>query len=241
MKITACIVALALVAGPLSAQTHTVPDSLEAAGHGFNAKGLIVPGTLIAVGAAGAIGLYKGLDRSVTRNISGERRLRSADYLQFVPRVMSLGLGLTGVRTEYTMGSRLWMSATSMALNEAMIQGLKWTVHRRRPNGREHSFPSGHAARAFGGAESMRIIYGNAWGALGYGVAVATGIMRVASRSHWLSDVVAGAGIGILSARAAYWLLPLERKIFDPDKFLHMAVVPSALPGGAGMCLVAQF
>lgn len=37
-------------------------------------------------------------------------------------------------------------------------------------------------------------------------MATATGIMRVLNNRHWVSDVLSGAGIGILSGEIAYAL-----------------------------------
>jgi membrane-associated phospholipid phosphatase len=46
-------------------------------------------------------------------------------------------------------------------------------------------------------------------GIAGYAVATGTGALRVLNKKHWVSDVVTGAGIGILSAEAGYLLLPV--------------------------------
>jgi membrane-associated phospholipid phosphatase len=42
----------------------------------------------------------------------------------------------------------------------------------------------------------------------GYTVATATGTFRMLNNRHWLSDVLVGAGIGILSAKASYIIYP---------------------------------
>lgn len=42
-----------------------------------------------------------------------------------------------------------------------------------------------------------------------YSVAAATGLMRVANNKHWLSDVLTGAGVGILATEAGYWITDL--------------------------------
>ena len=39
----------------------------------------------------------------------------------------------------------------------------------------------------------------------GYTVATATGVMRMLNNRHYLSDVVVGAAVGILTAELAYW------------------------------------
>ena len=38
-----------------------------------------------------------------------------------------------------------------------------------------------------------------------YGVATTVGVMRMANNKHYISDVLFGAGLGILSMKAAYW------------------------------------
>lgn len=39
-----------------------------------------------------------------------------------------------------------------------------------------------------------------------YVVATGTGILRMYNNKHWLGDVAAGAGVGILSTTLSYWL-----------------------------------
>ena len=73
-----------------------------------------------------------------------------------------------------------------------------------------NSFPSGHTFTAFTGAEILRREYGEEypWIAVaGYAVAVTVAAMRVYNNRHWLGDVCAGAGLGILSVTLAYWAL----------------------------------
>jgi membrane-associated phospholipid phosphatase len=57
------------------------------------------------------------------------------------------------------------------------------------------------------------------YGAVGYTLAVTTGILRMYNRDHWFSDVVAGAGFGILSTKLAYLVYPYVRnKLTHKDK-----------------------
>ena len=85
-----------------------------------------------------------------------------------------------------------------------------------RPDGsNDHSFPSGHTATAFMTATMLTKEYGHKspWIGIGaYLVATATGLMRMANNKHWLSDVLAGAGIGILSTETGYYLADLVFK-----------------------------
>ena len=139
--------------------------------------------------------------------------------LQYVPMAAAVGLDFCGVEARHPLRERIALTVTAYGALTAVAGGLKLTVHERRPDGSDdRSFPSGHAARAFAGAELVRSEYGWGWGAAAYAVATGVGVLRVTGDHHYTHDVVAGAAIGVLSARAAYWLLPLERKLLGWEK-----------------------
>ena len=78
---------------------------------------------------------------------------------------------------------------------------LKYTVQRERPNGEDtHSFPSGHSSSTFSSASFIHIRYGFKYAILPYIAASYTAYSRVESQQHYLSDVVAGAVIGVVSS-----------------------------------------
>ena len=72
------------------------------------------------------------------------------------------------------------------------------------------------------GAEFLRQEYKDVspwYGIAGYVVATGTGFLRIYNNKHWLTDVAAGAGIGILSTKIAYWVHPfVDRKLFGKNK-----------------------
>jgi hypothetical protein len=82
-----------------------------------------------------------------------------------------------------------------------------------RPDGSSHnSFPSGHTATAFMTAMMLSKEYGgeNPWYSIaGFTISTVTGLTRMANNRHWLSDVLAGAGFGILSTETGYFLADL--------------------------------
>lgn len=87
-------------------------------------------------------------------------------------------------------------------------------------------FPSGHTATVFTGAELMRVEYGVGMGIGAYSVALGVAFLRLYNGRHWLNDVIAGAGIGILSARIGYWMFPLYQKWFKWDnQCSHIVVI----------------
>ena len=90
--------------------------------------------------------------------------------------------------------------------------GMKHTLGVQCPYGHVYnSFPSGHTVTAFVGAEMLRREYGEEYPAVaiaGYTIATGVGFLRMYNNRHWASDVLAGAGIGILSVSLMYWLAP---------------------------------
>lgn len=77
------------------------------------------------------------------------------------------------------------------------VTGLKLTVHRARPDGGGHSFPSGHSATAFMAAPILTEHLGWKAAVPTYALASLVGVGRMEDSRHYLSDVVAGAAIGI--------------------------------------------
>lgn len=82
---------------------------------------------------------------------------------------------------------------------ELVTYGLKYAVDAERPNGGPRSFPSGHTASAFMGAEFIRKEYGWGWGVPAYLTAGWVGYSRVETNNHYWRDVLAGALIGVAS------------------------------------------
>lgn len=109
--------------------------------------------------------------------------------------------------------------ATSYAALAVLTNIPKMYVDEKRPEFAGHnSFPSGHTATAFMGAELVRIEYGGWYGAAAYTVAGGIGFMRIYNGRHWLHDVVAGAGVGILSARMGEWSVKLWQRLLHKNK-----------------------
>ena len=131
------------------------------------------------------------------------------DYTQYFGPAMTLGLKIGGVegRSDWL---RLGVSAAlSYGLMAGFVNGIKYTAKELRPDGSTYnSWPSGHTATSFVGATILHKEYGltrSPWYSVaGYGVATATGVMRVLNNRHWVSDVLSGAGIGIMSGELAY-------------------------------------
>lgn len=88
----------------------------------------------------------------------------------------------------------------TMGTSILITHGLKRLINKERPNGGNHSFPSGHTSSAFTGAAFMQMRYGWKVGIPAYLLASYVGWTRVHENKHDTWDVVAGAATGILSA-----------------------------------------
>lgn len=164
------------------------------------------------------------------------------NYLQYVPAVAVYGLDLAGIKAKHNIRDRTIVLASSYLLMGATVYSMKMSFSVDRPDGsNSRSFPSGHTATAFVGAHILYKEYKDTsfWiGAVGYAGAIGTGIMRTTNKKHWVSDVVAGAGIGILSAEIGYILLPVWNNVFgirDKDKSLVVVPVINAQSTGMGL------
>lgn len=200
----------------------------------------IVPGAMVAVGAT-FVALPQ--PRHWMAKEIGTHNIGSADdYIRIAPLAAYELLGLAGVKSQCPFVDRVIKGATAAVIMGAVTYGTKYCIHEERPDGsNRHSFPSGHAAAAFMGAELLRQDYGPWIGAGGYVVATAVGVMRLMGGHHWVNDVVAGAGIGILSAQAARWLLPLERQWLglNQRRGESAIIVPGYAPGCGAVTLTA--
>jgi len=130
------------------------------------------------------------------------------DYLQYAPIVAVYGLNAFGIKGEHDFANRTVLLIKSELLMMAMVLPLKELTNVPRPDsGAPNSFPSGHTAQAFVAATFLQKEYGKEhpmYAVLGYTVATGVGVMRVLNNRHWASDVLVGAGIGILSTNLAY-------------------------------------
>lgn len=136
-------------------------------------------------------------------------QLKFDDYMQYAPWAAHLTMGLCGVKgVSKNRFQIVTADAFAAIMMAAVVNGLKYSVNRTRPNGDNASFPSGHTATAFTGATLLAHEYGcrSIWIPIaGYTVATASGVMRVLNNRHYVSDVIVGAAVGILTAELAYW------------------------------------
>lgn len=209
-------------------------ETLDKRRPALRARNFVLP---VALMSAGAVGIRPPWGNRAKEDAhrwwassAVGRTNRVADVAQFLPYAAAVGLGEVGLKARHSLKDRALVATTTFVLTEGLVRGVKSFEWERRPDATDgHSFPSGHTARAFAGAELVRVEYGAAWGMAAYAVATGIALWRVHDNRHWWNDVVAGAGVGIFSARLAYWLLPLEQRLLglSPESKTQVAVVPA--------------
>ena len=147
--------------------------------------------------------------RAARNNFIPAYENRFDDNLQLVPLVVASGLNFAGYEGRNKTGRYLASGALSYAWCALFVNSIKYSAKEMRPDGSTaNSFPSGHTATAFTAATIMHKEYGLTrspwWSIFGYGCATTTGIMRTLNNRHWISDVLVGAGLGVISTDLGY-------------------------------------
>ncbi len=207
-----------------------VNESLE-----FKPAALILPGGLIGYGVIGiesdGLKIWNAeIKEELNEHI--DEKLTIDDFSQYAPALAVYGLNAAGIKGKHNFRDRTTILLTAYTIMATTVTTLKHTTKITRPdNSSANSFPSGHTATAFMGAEFLWQEYKDVsvwYGIAGYAVATGTGFFRMYNDRHWFTDVVTGAGIGILSTKCAYWVNPwLTEKLFkDKQKEATSMVYP---------------
>ena len=173
---------------------------------------------------------------------------RAESYFLITPIVMVYGLDLIGVEGKNRFIDRtallglsarvFWASASELLPNTQPIAcgPMELIIYLSR---------RGIQATAFMGAEFLAQEYSEKspiYTVIGYGAAVTTGIFRMYNRDHWFSDVVAGAGFGVLSTKLAYLVYPyIRNKLTHKDsKGRSTMIMPTYQNGAPGLSFAMQ-
>ncbi|WP_139925842.1 phosphatase PAP2 family protein [Hymenobacter sp. DG01] len=168
------------------------------------------------------------------------------NYSRHLPAAAAYGLFAVGLRGERGVGAFTVCYGLSHALSTGAVTQLKHLSHARRPDNPADfsSFPSAHTAEAFLTATLLYEQFGREYPWLsvgGYSVAAATGAMRMLNNRHWVTDVLAGAGVGFLSAEAVWRLYPAAAHLLPGRLGQKLLLLPAYAPGGAiGLCVVVR-
>lgn len=186
----------------------------------FRPATLIVPGTFLAYGGlkpvvSGIARLDNDIMEQVKKNHPGFHT-NADSYLMWVPSASLYVMDAFKVKTKHSFQEHLLVDAGSFILTG----GIGYVMRKVTENIEEYNtqgtrFPSGHAANAFRGAE---IVYQELkhshklFSYSGYLVATTVGALRIYNKNHLLTEVLAGAALGIFSTKITYW-------VFDKAKY----------------------
>jgi hypothetical protein len=215
----------------------------------FPARSFILPGAMIAYGVVTlkTNGMLKNFNSNIKEELteSPHKQIHADNYLMVAPAVAVYALNAMGIHGKNNFRDRTMILLMSSAIANGVVFSVKGWSHEQRPDGSDYqSFPSGHTAEAFATAEFMRQEYKDVspwYGVAGYAMAAATGYLRMYNNKHWMSDVVAGAGVGIASTKLAYWLYPFVKHALWKDKESAPMVMPTYQNGSVGLSFVRQF
>jgi hypothetical protein len=116
----------------------------------------------------------------------------------------------------------------SEIISELIVESLKYTVQRERPNkGSGYSFPSGHAADTMAFATALERHLNWRFFVPAYAFASYVAISRLNYNEHYISDVMFGSAVGIIAGRT------VTRPGHEPFPLQAVAV-----PGGAAIMYV---
>lgn len=192
----------------------------------LTARSILIPSAMIAVGAFSLSNKeLKRVNLAVRdkvwedRNNGKGKPFHIDNFTLVAPAVAVYALNIAGVKGKNNLVDASLIYGMSHLIGQMLIvANVKKLTNIMRPDSSNRlSFPSGHTAQAFISAEFLRREYEDVspwYGVAGYAVAVGTGFLRMYNNKHWLNDVIAGAGVGILSTRISYWLYPKLKTTF---------------------------
>lgn len=213
------ILIILLAATKTTAQTDTIRIKETKPKKEFLKK-TILPATLILTGIAlNKSGFEIDFSKNIRNSVGNDFEFAIDDYIQYVPMIEMYGADLLGIEAKNHWFNQTKYLAISQLTTAIIVQSIKRGVGKQRPDGTSNAFPSGHTSQAFVGATVLFQEFKTTSPILaysGFAFATATGAFRIMNNKHWLSDVVTGAGIGILVVNLVYYIEPLKN--FNPLK-----------------------
>lgn len=175
----------------------------------------ILPISLIATGSILNFGNMKYNFQSYIKKTN----TNIDNYIQYAPIGIMYISDAMGIKHKHTIFNQTKYLALSEICAGIIVHLLKSTLDIKRPNKQRYSFPSGHTTQSFVGATTLYNEfkdYNKFTAYSGYLFSTTTGILRMTNNKHWISDVLCGAGIGIIVTNIIYKLEPL--KSWNPFK-----------------------
>ena len=179
----------------------------------FKRPAIILPATLLMYGLLKpVIPGIKNADKNIWAQVKTSYPnfyTTADDYLMWAPSSSVYVLDALSVKTTHSFEEHLILDAVSVIVAGGIgfvMRKISGNIEVYKADGTK--FPSGHTVNAFRGAEIFHQELKETHKVLsysGYLVAVAVGTLRIYNKAHYLTEVLAGAGLGILSTKITYW------------------------------------
>jgi len=167
------------------------------------------PGNLLGLGIGSGLSLAAhSEDRDVAERMTASNRLQAA--LEPGKWIGSAAFLVPATLVVHAAGYWRRRPAVERAaaellraqvLSQTLTLALKVSVRRSRPDGGGMSFPSSHASASFAVATVLQERCGWKAGLPAFVLSTGVAASRLSERRHWLSDVVFGATLGVVSGR----------------------------------------
>ncbi len=169
----------------------------------------LLPASLILTGILLSDSVFEKNFQKDLRNAVGNNFSTSIDdYTRYAPIAQLYIADIAGAKAKNHWFDQTKNLVISAGLTQLITGALKTHIHKVRPNNfNAESFPSGHTSNAFANASVLYEEFKDSSPILaysGYGFAATTGALRLMNNKHWISDVLAGAGLGILVTKVVY-------------------------------------
>ena len=208
-------------------------------------KKSIVPLSLIGTGILLSDSGFERSFNTTTRNwVGNDFETTLDDYTRYAPVATLYIADIAGVQAKNHWFDQTKNLAIAMILTDVFTRAIKNSVFKIRPDGsNDNAFPSGHTSITFASGAVVYEEFKNSSSLLaysGYGFATLTGGLRMANNKHWVSDVLVGAGLGILVTKLVYHFDYLFK--WNPFiKAKNMALVPRYSDGKVGLYFSKTF
>jgi hypothetical protein len=212
-------------------------------------KAVLIPAAMVGYGAFTLSNKeLQELNRSVRKEVGtgASSKTPLEDYSVHIPTAAVYLLNMAGIKGKNNnfVDRSLIYGMSSLIGNSATATVKKLTNIVRPDSSNQLSFPSGHTTKAFIAAEFLRQEYKDVspwYGIAGYAVAAGSGYLRMYHNKHWLNDVIAGAGVGIVSTRLSYWLYPKLKNSLLKGVKGNTVIAPTYQDGAFGLGMVHNF
>ena len=225
-KFSIILIALLFNASLINAQIN---DSLKTKEFLYNS---IAPAVFITSGLIiNNSNFEKQFQEDVRNGVGNDFHSSIDNYAKYVPIAELYIADIMGVKSRNHWFDQTKYLFISNLISSLITYGIKKSVYKTRPDGSENnSFPSGHTTFAFTNASVLFYEFKDTSPLLaysGYAFSTTTATFRVLNNKHWLSDVLVGAGIGMMVTSLVYYFEPLKN--FNPflhsDKFTLVPVI----------------